>query len=877
MYDKIIQDGGEDIVKELFCLAVKGIKRRKKSSVLIFCIFSISISFAVIAFSAHESMNKSNEEYRYDTYGTWEGAFLGACKEDFEILEREKDIRDIGTAVCYGTVAGDVGYGTVEKKLKKMGRIRLLEGSFPQNENEIAMEADVLSKLKHNYKIGQKITLEISFPAVSYDGIETTAVVRKEYKLCGVIKEYTDLWCVDEEILPGVLVTEKEAFRISERAGIENKDVTLKEPRYHYFFKSYKNKDQMLKKVGEWISARTVGGEKEGKLTVNTYAYEAAKQDGFDSFYIIMIFITTLLAVLCIYIVQMQKQIRQIKLFRSIGITKKQLRLMLFFEILCLAVPAMLVGILIGGAGTWLAIKGLIKVSTQKVYVTIPVIALLGIFLLWVLGMFGVCAMILWIALRQPLIGKMRCSGKKIQQYRRQKYILCNFISIVACLVLFLGVLCSYELLSEKSEIEKVPAYRFMTGMPQEPKIEEDMLTKIQKIPGINRITAWGLEIADMKFAESEKSPLVKDLKDNHSIVKDRSRENSEGIGVALYGIREENWEDFIDFEKLKIDKEKFRDGSEVIVLFPVNIHDEVVIENRKYKDTGIVKGEELTFDFYGRKKDSAMGELGAIEEKVGEYTAKVSAVVKVKGEKDILQFMAATPYNVICSAKALETMLEQIPSNCLLSNYDTGEPFGYAQGEIFASSEAGYFSTDYVIADLCSKYGISMDSYREENSARMQGVVQKLIQLCFGSCAIFFIALMMIWNILSLAGEEEKNKIGILRAIGMSKKQQKRKMVKETVKVGVFSVVGGWICFGVYLFLTAWNTQRRIWVNFHEKKAIWKILEMRIESFLTAGVQIEIMVLLTLLGFGLIVAVYYRTRRKLLKKDILELLQEEQ
>lgn len=858
-------------MKELFCLAVKGIKRRRKSSILIFGILSISISFAVIAFSAHESMNKSNEEYRYDTYGTWEGAFLGGYKEDFEVFNQEKDIFEIGTAVCYGTVAGDVGYGTVEKKLKKMGRIRLLEGDFPQAENEIVMEADVLSKLKHNYKIGQKIILEISFPAVSYDGIETTRVVSREYKLCGVLKEYTDLWCVDEEILPGILVTEKEALRVSKIAEVENTDVIVKEPKFHYFFKSYKDKEQMLKNVGEYISSRNKERGEEGKLAVNTYAYEAETQEGFDSFYIIIIFITTLLAVLCIYMVQMQKQIQQIKLFRSIGITKRQLRQLLLFEILCLAVPAMLMGILMGSAGTWLSIKGLIKVSTQKVYVTIPIIVLLGIFLLWVLGMFGVCAMILWIALRQSLV------GRKIQRYRRQKYIFCNFISIVACLVFFLGVLCSCEFLNEKSEIEKIPAYRFMTGMPQEPKIEAGMLEKVQQIPGINHIAAWGIEIADMKFAEIEKSPLVKDLKDNDGIIKDRSKESSEGIGVVLYGIREENWEDFIDFEKLEINRENFRNGSEVIVLFPVNAYGEIVVGNKKYKDTGIIKGEQLTFDFYGRKADSEIGKLGKQEEKIGEHTAKVSAVVKVKGEKDMLQFMATTPYNVVCSAKALETMLDQLPDNYILSNYDTGKPFGYAQGEIFASSKAGYFSTDYVVADLCSRYGIFMDSYREENSSRIQGVVQKLIQLCFGSGAIFLIALMMIWNILSLAGEEEKNKIGILRAVGMSKKQQKIGMLKESVKVGIFSVIGGWICFGVYLFMTAWNMQRHIWTNFHEKKGVWKLLGMRIENFLISGIQIKMIVLLTLLGFCLIVAVYYGTRRKLLKRDILELIQEEE
>lgn len=92
--------------KELFNLAVKSIGKRRKSSILMFCILALSVN---------ESMNKSNEEYRYDTYGTWEGVLLNGKKENFEILEKEKTIGKVGTAMCFGTVEENAGYGTVEK------------------------------------------------------------------------------------------------------------------------------------------------------------------------------------------------------------------------------------------------------------------------------------------------------------------------------------------------------------------------------------------------------------------------------------------------------------------------------------------------------------------------------------------------------------------------------------------------------------------------------------------------------------------------------------------------------------------------------------------------------------------------------------------
>ena len=54
---------------------------------------------------------------------------------------------------------------------------------------------------------------------------------------------------------------------------------------------------------------------------------------------------------------QMQKQIRQIALFRSIGVTKRQLRQMQIFEMLFICIPSVALGILFGAGGTWLLLR----------------------------------------------------------------------------------------------------------------------------------------------------------------------------------------------------------------------------------------------------------------------------------------------------------------------------------------------------------------------------------------------------------------------------------------------------------------------------------------------------------------------------------------
>ena len=68
--------------KQLLELTIQGIKRKKKTSLLIFLILLISFSFAISALSITESINVSNTDYRLDTYGAWAAAIFTLLKSD---------------------------------------------------------------------------------------------------------------------------------------------------------------------------------------------------------------------------------------------------------------------------------------------------------------------------------------------------------------------------------------------------------------------------------------------------------------------------------------------------------------------------------------------------------------------------------------------------------------------------------------------------------------------------------------------------------------------------------------------------------------------------------------------------------------------------
>ena len=868
------------MANQLWLLTLQSIKKKKKTSILMFVILFISFSFAIAALSVTESIDRSNTEYRLDTYGEWELAVYGGTKQDRAVFQKLEEVGRTGTAVFYGSVLPDAAYGTVDQELKEMGHLSLQEGRFPEQADEIAVEADILSALGYGYALGEKISLTIDVPTAyqyrdAFGKIVSAIPVVREYTLCGVIKEYTDLWARGKTLLPGAIVTEDEAQTVYEIAADENEAFHLQKPLYQYFFLSYGSAEQMINAFRSHPFF-TEGEDPEAyeriarELVVNNYAYDVTEQEGNYYFYLIMIFLVTILAVVCVYMVQMQNDVRRLALFRSIGITKKQLRFRMFYETLCFVLPAMLLGSLAGYLGVRLILKAVLNIGARRIYVVVPVFRLLCIGVIWMGGIFLVRFLIFQAALRQPLTGRIQADKGKQRLYRRLKRLLVFFLSVAVSATLIFSCMQASVTLFTKKSAEAMPSYWFLQQDSLNEKLSEEFLMQVDQIPGISHVSAWALFRADLVFDELSECALAEALK------ADPGRPAAyEGIGVNIYGIREANWMEYIDFEKEGIDREAFRRGEAMLLLFPINASGEVVVGDKAYQAFGIKAGETVTLNFYGNAVKSDQNGIvitSGQEERIMTYTAEVAAIIKVNNNSYTKPFelIGKKAYTLICSAEALERIFQEMPEGYETSYRLTGEAFGYSQGEIFTSEEADYLSTDYVIADLCSAAGLHMTNNREENMVTIQQSVQTLVQLGASSAVILCVSLLILWNTLVLAEEEERRKTGILRAIGLSKRQLQRKLLRETIGSGILSVLCGWFLFGIYLLYRA--AQRRAYLSeyYDQTDPIAKLLRSTLESYQTAGIGLKSMLLISVAGVGLVSVSFYAAKRRLFRADVL-------
>ena len=172
-------------------LAIGNLKKRKKQyaimiiGIILAMIFSSSMLFFM--FSSAETYRAK----RFEKYGK-QHMIITVFKDDGSLypkLVEEGLISDYGLAhiIGRGNIDGndgtaDIVIGWFDDKAKEISNQSFIEGSYPVNENEIALEQTALIKLGINAKIGDEITLTVEIQ----DGNNYYGTAEKTYKLVGI-------------------------------------------------------------------------------------------------------------------------------------------------------------------------------------------------------------------------------------------------------------------------------------------------------------------------------------------------------------------------------------------------------------------------------------------------------------------------------------------------------------------------------------------------------------------------------------------------------------------------------------------------------------------------------------------------------------------
>ena len=719
------------VLKNTVSLAFQGIRRKKRSSIRIFFVLLLSFAFAVASVSLVGSISKTNQEFRLNTFGQWYFAIPSGQEEDLAWLQNQAWVNAVGVGRSYGyipTETGETGFGTVDDTLIEMGRLDLDKGRWPETETEIVLEADVLNILGYDYTIGQEVSFLVFVPCGT-----GTVPVKCTFTLCGILQEYTDLWVLSSnqkgQRLNGAIVTEEGAkqvlsevvARLTPEALEEGVCVDTPVPQY-FLTVSQTDRELAQTELKNYLSQTRLTGDRFP--CVNSVAYEGAITASYDSFYTWVIAAVALIAVLCIYIIQLPTETKSFATLRAIGITRGQMGALLLTEAFLLCLPALLLGIFCSFGITWLALRLLVYAGSVAIQVRIPWEAVHTVVLLWV----GVVALsrllVYFITLRTPLTGRIKLQRKKA---RRAKIFRSAIIFLLLSAFGFVAAFASMEVLSPNQKRKSWNGYAAYT-LWKEGTLPQSEVELIQKIPGISRTEG---------FAELQVYLSCPGMEEQQ---------------VYLYALDDGQWEETFHFGE---DREAFQKGERLLILFP----DTTAVLPEEADREYFIPEEAVTLRLYG--EDGAC----IMESKPVQTSARwVSGHANTRTVAHMQD-----PYTVVCSEAYLQKLLSQMKPGTQWGRYTAGEPWGYSRVYAYVELTADDLSTDIAMAELCNKLDITLDNRRQQFTANAQQYTQEVLFLWGTAICIGLMILLILTGSVSLETEQEKQSFAILNRLGMS------------------------------------------------------------------------------------------------------------
>lgn len=374
-------------------ITIKNLKLNKKRTIgtLVGIILSVALICAVAGMAT--SLRQSLIQTASSNTGYWHLKLYNINKEDIEKLKNNRDIKDLNIIndVGYAKLAKSANenrpyihlYSLDEKSFNNM-ELELVEGTYPQNNNEIAISKSIIDDAQVDLKIGDTITFNIGdryigdrmlssgyefepaeltnepenvdliLSEMPEDSTKETDVERKEEIKVNFTKEFTIVGIMSENEQP------IKPISFMYDAGYACVTNGLDEGETNAYI-AFKNPLDSETSIDEILGINLNSGEiSEYRYSIN---YEVLKWESFNTnlgdsslnmmiaVAIIVIAIIILTSVYCIkntFSISLTEKIKMYGMLSSIGATKKQIKKSVIQEGMILSLIGIPVGILVG-------------------------------------------------------------------------------------------------------------------------------------------------------------------------------------------------------------------------------------------------------------------------------------------------------------------------------------------------------------------------------------------------------------------------------------------------------------------------------------------------------------------------------------------------
>ena len=320
---------------------------KSRRNILLLAIALTSILFTSL-FSVALGLGKSTETQTMKTIGTIShGSFKELSDKDINILSKDKDIKDFSVREKVGIlddekVMAELSY--MDKKGFEWSLIEKVKGKFPEKENEVFIDTATAKKLGYKGEIGEEI--EVPFKIEKpYTG-EIIEKKSDKFIISGTFQNP-----IDSNVGVGQIYLSKAYVdKLSLPENNNDVEVMLKN--------SFMIRNKLVK-IAERNGYKVVEdpgnlSDKEIRIGVN-FAYTFSGDSSFDfkTFlpflaFLILVMIAGFLIINNIFKISVNEDINLIGLLKTIGMTKVQVKKLVHLESFIVSIPSIIIGNAIG-------------------------------------------------------------------------------------------------------------------------------------------------------------------------------------------------------------------------------------------------------------------------------------------------------------------------------------------------------------------------------------------------------------------------------------------------------------------------------------------------------------------------------------------------
>ncbi|SDL46436.1 ABC transporter permease [Romboutsia lituseburensis] len=342
-------------MKQSLILAIAYLKKQKSRTTALIIGITLAVML-VFGFNViRESQSKNQLESIYKTHGSYDITFNNVNKDVASKLENDKAFKNSSESADLGEILDENGalieLNASNENYLNQNMYSLKKGRLPQKEGEIALEEKSIERMGLSTDLNQDLKFKIKKEYKDKNNINQVFMKEHKFKLVGIVERPSKVY--DEpynlraftyfeegksNLIPDNLITYDGVLTLkSDHSGATNKA-----NEFDKMYKSTYTTDE------SFISENSL-------LVIALDQYNSSTQSVDHTE--ILVIITAIFLIYNIFNISLTEMINQIGMLKTIGASKKHIRMIIAFQSFIVLIIGTVLGILLGIVFSYIGIK----------------------------------------------------------------------------------------------------------------------------------------------------------------------------------------------------------------------------------------------------------------------------------------------------------------------------------------------------------------------------------------------------------------------------------------------------------------------------------------------------------------------------------------